>query len=404
MRAQLIAIGVSLSLLAVLVFHSRLAALPAAAYEALCEEGKELTVALHSQQISPPGVAPQGSEITTHHLSDALRLFREVKTTMFFGPTSNLSSPVKIDIAFIEGWQHDVPRFIQWIRANNPRAKVFFWNLSFLGLRDVLQFDVDCYFTNSKKMLPLLNWLAPTLHRMIPSPISTRLTVKEPKYRHRVVFIGSQSMSEKDILLEMLNEAIPFGLVIYGEKKWNSTSFKSFYRGPLPMEDLSLLYFSADVVLGCTKDSQKALGMINNRVFDVISQGGAVLLSDYFPELEQVAGSSVFYHRQKGDTTRILETVLKNATLRATAAQQALRVAEQHLSYRDVAGDVLSMYHRLSRDGCVPQDWYSRAEKAAAILADACACTLHTSSRFFLCFSVISTVSTKGSLWQKYCK
>lgn len=60
-------------------------------------------------------------------------------------------------------------------------------------------------------------------------------------------------------------------------------------------------------------DAQRSSGMINNRVFEALSVGAA-LISDYFPSLEAVFGDSILYVHQPGDVARHVERLLDEAS------------------------------------------------------------------------------------------
>lgn len=125
----------------------------------------------------------------------------------------------------------------------------------------------------------------------------------------------------------MLEEAAPFGLVIYGSE-WERTPWAQYARGPLPFGDLAAAYCSATVALGITVPDQKALGMVNNRVFDVLASGG-FLVSDSFPAVEELLPEPlVHYHRQPGDTAALIRRATGNPEWR----QGVVKDAAEHVS------------------------------------------------------------------------
>ena len=84
--------------------------------------------------------------------------------------------------------------------------------------------------------------------------------------------------------------------------------------------------------LSCvTEDKQKAEGMINNRVFEVLSTG-APLISDHFDALEKKFGTDVIlFYKQKGDVKYWLERVLHDDSLR----QRLKEKGRQHILDRE---------------------------------------------------------------------
>jgi hypothetical protein len=86
--------------------------------------------------------------------------------------------------------------------------------------------------------------------------------------------------SEKRFLDEMLREALPFGLAVYGlAETWQRApeDLRAAWRGVLPLGDIASLYSGARVVLGTTDRKQQTLGMINNRVFEALSCGATLI-------------------------------------------------------------------------------------------------------------------------------
>lgn len=69
-------------------------------------------------------------------------------------------------------------------------------------------------------------------------------------------------------------------------------------------------------------DAQRTSGMINNRVFEVMSVG-APLISEYFVALEAVFGDAILYAREPGDVARHIERLLqyRNCLQRAKEEQ-----------------------------------------------------------------------------------
>ena len=140
----------------------------------------------------------------------------------------------------------------------------------------------------------------------LPQP--SQPAMDDSKYRHNVVFIGQWTEKKKE-LFNMLREARPYGLVVYGFG-WKHTEFADVYKGVLPVGDLFQVYRNSKVALGCTDDLQKSFGMINNRVFEVLATQ-AILITDHFPELETLFPESdqVRYYRRPGDVARHLAAI-----------------------------------------------------------------------------------------------
>ncbi|CAM9794050.1 unnamed protein product, partial [Hapterophycus canaliculatus] len=144
---------------------------------------------------------------------------------------------------------------------------------------------------------------------------------------------------------QILKEAAPFGLAIYGNG-WDRNGAEEllpFWRGVLPLQHIAPLYSSAKVVLSTTEALQRSLGMVNNRVFEALSCGAAVV-SDAFPEIEETFGDHVLYHRQAGDAARAVEYLLGNDTARAELGMRGrLLVSSRHTYASRVVSIVTTM-------------------------------------------------------------
>lgn len=287
----------------------------------------KLKVALHAQKIHDGKGDIVGSDITTRHLQDALLRSPDIAKVERFSKyhTNNLFQA--FDLVVIEGWADDVPRFISIVRGLNPKVVVLHWCLSAWNLHNVLQLEVDGYLTNSKSLLGKLSQLHPTLYLPLGAPVvAPNTNVVKSQYAHRVVYLGQPAFHKKSNLHTILAEARPYGLTIYGSKDWAYTEYRECYQGVLPPGDIQDLYQSVDIVLAVTVDSQKELGMINNRVYEALA-AGAVVLTEHFSVLEETFGSSLLYHRQKGDTERILghfQFTKPSKRMRLRAAQVSL--------------------------------------------------------------------------------
>eukprot|EP00949_MAST-11_sp_MAST-11-sp1_P003945 g3945.t1 len=265
------------------------------------ETEKPLRVALHAQSRYDEHGWVAGSEITTAGIMRALRrhpLFGDVR---IFAPFSyggllekkeeEEEEEEEFDVAIVEGYTGSVPAFIERLRSLNPDVIVLHYCLdTYPTLEDhILRLDVDGFLTNSIKLLPTLQKLAPSFFMMLATDPHVMNTKVEPKYSdksHTVVYLGHNSEG-KDMLHTMLAEAAPFGLAIYGHNWHNAPpALRKHYRGVLPLGDVAKLFSSAKVVLGTTDRVQMELGMINNRVFDALSCGAA-FVSDSFPALRK---------------------------------------------------------------------------------------------------------------------
>ena len=302
-------------------------------------ESRGFRIALHCQAKFAEHGWVAGSEITTAGLKRAFEALSEVDHVEVFAPFSyaTLIENGPWDFVLIEGYSGSVPEFIKVVRDAHTQ-KVYahetenrnleygqpiiahFCLDTYPSLKLISRLDVDMFFTNSHSMKTTLGEIAPTyFFELAADPDVMRpSTAEHPVYsKHNVVYLGHNSAT-KEHLHSMLLEAVPYGLTIYGHN-WatdNHTKLVECWQGVLPKDDIGSLYSNAKVVIGVTEDKQKAQGMINNRVFEVLS-AGAPLISDHFEALEEKFGTDVIlFYKQKGDVKYWLEKVLHDESLR----------------------------------------------------------------------------------------
>ena len=66
-------------------------------------------------------------------------------------------------------------------------------------------------------------------------------------------------------------------LSIYGSSWDQLPEFAPYYRGVAPVSTLPTIYANARAVLAVTMDEQRDFGMLNNRVFEVLSAGAPMI-------------------------------------------------------------------------------------------------------------------------------
>ncbi|CBJ31667.1 conserved unknown protein [Ectocarpus siliculosus] len=293
----------------------------AAAVTKAATGGEGVNVALHAQSNYAVHGWVAGSEITTSGLRRAFAALPCVRSCEIFAPFSyDGVSSRKWDLVIIEGYTGSVPAFIHEVRAGNDDVVVLFYCLdTYPSLSVVGNLDVDAFLTNSLALLPFLRQIAPasSLVHLAADPSVMQAAPFRPEYAHNVVYLG-QFKGTKHRLVETLKEVAPYGLAIYGNG-WSGVEgaeeLLPFWRGILPLGDVAALYTSAKVVIATTETLQRSLGMVNNRVFEALSCGTAVV-SDAFPAAEEMFGDHVHFYRQPGDAARAVKHLLGNDTAR----------------------------------------------------------------------------------------
>jgi glycosyltransferase involved in cell wall biosynthesis len=305
---------------------------------------KKLTIGLHAQTLYRQDKVVGGSEITTKGLKKAFEKYENVNKVVRYGSYSNQEVNEKLDLVIIEGWEADVPGFIEEVKKKNGDAIIFLWNLSFYGLENIVNLPVDGFLTNSDQIITTLQKYAPVKKVLLAADTEELFpTNKVDEYAYDVVYLGMYHphKSEK-IISRILIEASDFNFAIYG-KGWDSHPYlKKFWKGKLPLGEINSLYSSAKIVIGTTEDRQREAGMINNRVFEALACG-ATFLSEYFPALESTFGDLILYSKKKGDTKKIISDILSNKIKRKDQAVVRDFIIMNH-TYDQRVKDIFDFY------------------------------------------------------------
>jgi glycosyltransferase involved in cell wall biosynthesis len=314
---------------------------------------KGLNIGLHAQTLERADGIIAGSEVTTLGLKKAFEKRNDVNRVSRYGPGNYTSLDTDdLDLLVIEGWDTTLPQFIQVVREHTPHVKIFFWNLSFLGIQDIVRFDVDGYFTNSRKALPILETIAPSRFIMLAVDQEQFKPIEpDDTYSHNVTYLGMfHPLKSPAIIEQILCEALDYGLAIYGHGWDQHPILKRYWKGRLPFGDISKLYTSSKVVLGMTEERQKVAGMINNRVFEALSCG-ACFISEHYPGLEEVFGDTILYSRKRGDTSKHIETLLEDTSYRRALGAKGRSLILSHHTYDHRAEEMLDFFRYVSNVG-----------------------------------------------------
>jgi hypothetical protein len=298
-----------------------------------CVHGNTLqytyNIALHAQ-VAPAPDQVVGSVITTDGLKAAFELRDEVDFVKVFYPFSYEGLYDHIwDVVIIEGWFPMIHDFIQLIRSHSSNPIVLFFCLdpSFPGMNETITYDVDGFLTNSHSIYNyLVDLQLPTQFLMLAAdPIHMQPNVSVSKeYNALYIGAGGLMLEYKPFLLEMVLQALPYGLRLYG-KDWenvDNVDIQRAYGGILPRFEIANAYSSTKVVLANTIESQRQAGMINNRIFEAMSCS-AIILSDSFPELEALAEGTILFAEKGEDVSRHLQWVLDHPDQAADMGRRA---------------------------------------------------------------------------------
>ena len=283
-----------------------------------------LNVALHAQASFKRSGLVVGSEVTCAGLKRAFEALPHPAapspstTVEIFSPFNyDALSLHQWDIVVIEGWFTQIHAFIHEVRRLSDDGSppiVLFVAAAIPGLGDnftseregmeaLSTLEVDGFLTNSERLRAALIETGAPAAAMLLAVDDALFRPLPPvaRYAHNVTYVGhAMGLVMKPHLRAMLRAALPQGLVIYGAGWGADAEFATAWGGVLPPGDLAALYSSAKVVLGSTNEDQARFGMVNNRAFEAVACGAA-LLFEHFDELEAAFGATMDYARRDAE-------------------------------------------------------------------------------------------------------
>ena len=317
-----------------------------------------ISIALHAQ-VSPldqsGGVV--GSVITTVGLRDALLQRADVSAVSIFYPGTYKGYLDNIwDLVLIEGWFPSMRDFISLTRNKFSAVKIVFFCLDpgYPGLSTLETFDFDGILTNSRMLTNgslLKEWnndnrvafmmLAANIKMMAPNRSISR------EWGAVYIGAGGNMLEYKPKLYQLLVDAIPYKLRLHGSNWDHVPLLKDIWLGPLPVDDISNAYNSAEVVLASTVQNQEDYGMINNRIFEALSCGSIVILSNYCPAIYREFGDLVLYVNATQSLPSLMGTILSSKLSADNMRKMGREAIIMRHSWSHRAVDVINFYHQI---------------------------------------------------------
>ncbi len=234
---------------------------------------------------------------------------------------------------------------VNFVHEHLPAGQALTWE-------DALSLDADIYAANSPAVVAKLAECKPTrLLHLAANPRVHRPMGVSPRYRADVAYLGSYNPGTKgqEVFDRYVLPAAGRDLALWGEM-WDRSPevLRRRWRGVLPTADIARLYSSVDVAIGFNAASQAQAGMVNNRVFEVLSCG-ALLLSDKMPAIENFFGDCAVFTDGYGDTREKLEYYLSHPEERLALGRLARQTILEGHTYDHRARDVIGMYAEYQR-------------------------------------------------------
>ena len=112
----------------------------------------------------------------------------------------------------------------------------------------------------------------------------------------------------------------------------------------IPNDQLKYFYSSADIVLNDTRPDMIEAGFISNRIFDATACG-ALVISDYMPEIEEIYGDAVPMYKNKEEFKQLIEFYLSHPEERRLKALKAQKITLQKFAADKVIKRMIDILH-----------------------------------------------------------
>jgi spore maturation protein CgeB len=217
----------------------------------------------------------------------------------------------------------------------------------FLTADDALRMDADLYAANSAEITARFAEYKPASQiHLAANPRVHRRQSGLDEYRCQVTYLGSYNVATKgpEVFDRYILPATDFDLQLWGDM-WDRSPdvFRRHWRGLLPGGDIGRLYSSVDVAIGFNAESQAAAGMVNNRVFEVLSCG-ALLVSDRVPAIAEMFPDEAVYTDGHDDLRDKLAHYLDHPAEREAITRRARQAILSGHTYDHRARQIIQMY------------------------------------------------------------
>lgn len=159
----------------------------------------------------------------------------------------------------------------------------------------------------------------------------------DPALASDILFVGS-NWHDRTSLCYALEAG--FTVAVYGYN-WQGIVPPEMYKAPyIANTELNRYYSSAKIVLNDHRPDMKDFGFVNNRIYDATA-AGALVISDYMPEIETAYGDAVPMYKNKEELARLLEYYLVHEDERLALAAKARRITLEKFTNAAAARAVL---------------------------------------------------------------
>jgi glycosyltransferase involved in cell wall biosynthesis len=313
---------------------------------------KRINIALHAQ-VHPSGDKVVGSVITTNGLKYAFQKRQDVAHVRIFYPAHyDGFLNVAWDYVLIEGWFPSIHTFLSIARNHNPTSSIVFICLdpSYPGLDVVETFAVDGIVTNSDVVKRRFSGAIQTDFMYLAADADTMRPYNNIIRDWGAIYVGAggHMLAVKPELQALLLDALPFGLRLHGSG-WDTVfELQHVGLGPLPEYELAPAYSSAEVVLASTIQSQRAYGMVNNRIFEALACGAVVLTADA-PELRELGCDAILFVNATHNVAHYMRLLRSDPALADKLRAAGRQFVLQRHTWEHRTVQLLDFYRTLQR-------------------------------------------------------
>jgi glycosyltransferase involved in cell wall biosynthesis len=234
-------------------------------------------------------------------------------------------------------------------------------------LEEFARILVDGYITNSVRATKVLGRERPAAYIPLGIDDDTEPLSPAQRYIADVVFLGSGGRGNKrpETTRRYLDPAKKFDFALWGSywdrDYWSdvyadnpeANDWYRFWRGPLPLNDITRLYSSAKIVLNYHEDSQRDWGMWNNRTYEALAAGAFVICDDAYGLREEL-GDGIVITSGGSETTRLIEHYLAHPDERHRIARIGRQIVKARYGYGRWARSLREFYFRLQSPKAEP--------------------------------------------------
>lgn len=160
----------------------------------------------------------------------------------------------------------------------------------------------------------------------------------EAELQTDILFVGS-NWHDRTSLRYALESG--FDVAVYGYN-WGGVVPEEMYKAPyIANNDLNRYYSSAKIVLNDHRPDMKEAGFVNNRIYDATA-AGAMVISDYMPEIVAAYGDTVPMYKTKEELAALLTYYLTHDEERLEKARQAREITLKEFTNKAAAERILN--------------------------------------------------------------